>query len=458
MTTLDLSTPRRLHLVGVGGAGMSGIARVLLQRGHEVSGTDLQEGHALDELRAMGARLEIGHRASAVGDAEAVVVSTAVPADNPELAAAREQGIPVLRRAEMLAALMTGYRAALIAGTHGKTTTTSMAVVALQAAGVDPSFAIGGQLNEAGTNAHAGSGDVFVSEADESDRSFLAYTPDVAVVTNVELDHPDEFADEADVQDAFVAFLARRPIGAPAVICVDDAGAAALLDRIERPVVTYGEDPRADLRLVVDEDGSARVRRDDEDLVPLALGMPGRHNLRNATAALAVCDWAGADLERAAAGLHLFRGAQRRYQRLGGAAGIEVIDDYAHHPTELRTTLAAARSEASGRIILVVQPHRFSRTEALGAELGRAAAAADVVVVTEIYSSNEAPRPGVTGHIVAEAATDAGAKVVWEPHLGSVAERIADLAEPGDLVLITGAGDITQVGPSLVELLRARHG
>jgi UDP-N-acetylmuramate--alanine ligase len=449
----DLSTPTSVHLVGIGGAGMSGIARILLQRGHRVSGSDLQEGRTLDELRAMGAEVRIGHEADAVEGADVVVVSSAVSRSNPEIAAAERRAVPVLRRAEMLAALMGNTRAVLVAGTHGKTTTTSMAVVALQAAGLDPSFAIGGSLNESGTNAHAGVDDVFVSEADESDRSFLAYTPDVAVVTNVELDHPDEFTSDEDVAAAFRDFLARRTPGAPVIVCLDDPGSAALADELD-DVVTYGTDPRADVRLLVDEDGTARLRADGEDLASFRLGVPGHHNLLNATAALAVVREVGADVAAAANGLVAFTGALRRYQRLGNVEGVAVIDDYAHHPTELRTTLAAARSEAEGRVILVVQPHRYSRTKVFGPELGRAAAAADVVVVTEVYASSEEPVPGVSGRLVAEAAEQAGAKVVWEPHLGSVPERLAELVEPGDLVLVTGAGDVTQVGPALLELLR----
>ena len=454
---VDLSRPTRVHLVGVGGAGMSGIARILLQRGHAVSGTDLQEGRALDELRVMGAEVGVGHQAEAVGDAEVVVLSSAVPATNPEVEEAHRRRIPVLRRAEMLASLMRGSTAVLIAGTHGKTTTTSMAVVALQAAGRDPSFAIGGSLNETGTNAHAGADDVFVSEADESDRSFLAYAPDLAVVTNLELDHPDEFTSDEDVAVAFREFLARRTPGAPALVCLDDAGSAALAEGLE-DVITYGTDPRADVRLIVDEDGGARLRADGSDLAAFRLAVPGHHNLLNATAALAVVRWLGLDLDAAAGGLAAFTGAQRRYQRLGTARGVSVIDDYAHHPTELRTTLAAARSEAVGRVVLVVQPHRYSRTQVFGAELGRAAAAADVVVVTEVYASSEDPVPGITGRLVADAAEQAGAKVIWEPHLGSVAERLAEIVEDGDLVLVTGAGDVTQVGPALLQRLGDHRG
>lgn len=463
---IDLEPPRRVHLVGIGGAGMSGIARMLLQRGHDVSGSDRQEGRAVEGLRAMGAEIRIGHDAEAVEGADLVVTSSAIDEDNAELVAARDSDIPVLHRAEMLAALMRGSRGVLVAGTHGKTTTTSMIVVALQSAGIDPSFAIGGALNEAGSNAHAGTGEVFVAEADESDRSFLSYRPDIAVVTNVELDHPDAFESLEDTHEAFEEFLDRRAEDGVAVICVDDDGSAALVERASRRgrVVTYGEAPTADVRLIVDRDrtgdGEGRglqgglLRTEERDLVSFELSVPGVHNLVNAAAALTVCWLVGADLSAATEGLATFTGAQRRFQRLGTAAGVEVVDDYAHHPTELRVTLGAARSVARGRVVLVVQPHRFSRTQALGAELGRAAVGADIVVVSDVYGADEDPVPGVTGEIVADAARDAGAQVLWEPHLTGVVDRLVEIVDQGDLVLVTGAGDVNEVGPRLLSELR----
>ena len=451
--TVSLRQPTKVHLVGVGGAGMSGIARVLVQRGHIVSGSDLNESRALEELRVLGANIAVGHDGANIAGAHIVVTSTAVPASNPEVIAAHKANIPVVRRAEMLAQLMANDQAVLIAGTHGKTTTTSMAVVALQAAGGDPSFVIGGSLNESGTNAHAGSDGRFIAEADESDRSFLAYQPDMAVVTNLEHDHPDEFADEAAVREAFVAFLARRPPGAPAVLCADDEGTAALASAVDGNVITYGTDPRADVRVVAADDGH-RLRIGGEDVARFSLAVPGQHNLLNATAALAVCHHVGADVQEAATGLGRFTGAARRFQRLGSADGIEVVDDYAHHPTELRATLAAARAVQTGRVVLVVQPHRYSRTELFGAELGRAAAAADVVVVTEVYGSGEAPVPGVSGRLVADAASGAGATVRYEPHLTDVVDTLLGIVAAGDLVLTTGAGDVTRVGPALLDRLR----
>ncbi len=448
-----LSAPRRVHLIGMGGAGMSGLARILLQRGHEVSGSDLRESRSLDALRILGASVQIGHRADNLDDAEIVVVSSAVPRDNPEVAAAGERDLVLLRRAEMLAALMEGQRGVVISGTHGKTTTTSMAVVALQAAGGDPSFAIGGALNESGTNAHGGSDELFVAEADESDRSFLVFRPHFAVVTNVEHDHPEEFRDTAEVEAAFRDFLDRRAVGAPALLCLDDPGAAELATTSEGPVLTYGTDPRADLRLVLGEDGEHRIRKDGEVLVSFRPAVPGRHNALNATAALGICHWAGVDIEAAAAGLEQFTGAARRFQRLGTERGVTIVDDYAHHPTELRATLAAARATDASRVVLVVQPHRYSRTQRLGAELGRASSAADLVLVTDVYASSEAPVPGVTGQLVADAAAEAGANVRYRAHLTDVVDDLVDLVEAGDLVLTTGAGDVTQIGPMLLHRL-----
>ncbi len=449
--------PDRVHLVGIGGVGMAGVARLLVQRGHAVSGSDLRDGRVLEELRVLGAHVTVGHDPAAVEGVEQVIISTAVPRDNPEVVAAEEAGIPVVLRARALADLLAVDRSVLVAGTHGKTTTTSMIVVGLQAAGVDPSFVLGGHLNETGANAHAGADDVAVAEADEADRSFLAYEPDVAVVTNVELDHPDEFADDEDVHDAFLGFLDRLRGGGTAVVCADDAGAVAVAEATDRPVRTYGTADDADVRLEITGPGAGRVHVGGAT-VDLSLSIPGEHNLRNAAGALAVVDLLGHDVAAAAAGLAPFTGAQRRFQRLGTVAGVEVVDDYAHHPTELAATIAAARDEGPGRVVVVVQPHRYSRTRLLGAELGRTAAAADLVVVTEVYGGPEQPEPGVTGRLVSDAALDAGAEVVFEPHLGAVAEVVAERVQDGDLVLVTGAGDVTRVGPALLDLLRTRRG
>lgn len=448
-----MTTDPHVHLVGVGGAGMSGIARILLQRGGSVSGSDLSDGRVVEELRMLGARIDIGHDAASIDGADIVVTSSAVPASNSEVVAARAGGVLVLRRAEMLARLMEGQRSVLVAGTHGKTTTTSMTVIGLHAAGRDPSFAIGGSLNESGTNAHAGRDPVFIAEADESDRSFLVYRPDLAVITNVEHDHPDEFSDLDAVSQAFREFAGRRSVGAPALLCADDRGTRDLAERIADPVALYGTDPRAELRTVVGEDGEHSFRRAGEELARFRLGIPGRHNVQNATAALAACVLLDVDPAEAARGLARFTGAARRFQILGSAQGVTVVDDYAHHPTELRATLSAARSLDSRRVIVVVQPHRYSRTQAFGEELGRAAAAGDIVIVTDVYAAGEPPVPGVSGRLVAGAATSAGANVRYCPHLTEVVDELGDLVTAGDLVLTTGAGDVTQVGPALLSRL-----
>ena len=463
--TVPLLTPGdRVHLVGIGGAGMSALATVLLERGHEVSGSDLRGGPACVALAALGATIAVGHAAANVEGADLVAVSTAVPATNPEPARARELGLPVVRRAELLAALLAGSRGVLVAGTHGKTTTTAMATVVLQAAGFDPSFAIGGTLHDSGASAHDGAGDVFVAEADESDRSFLVYTSDCAVVTNIELDHHDTYAGLEEVTQAFAAFLDHRSPGAPAVVGTGDPGVRALLARgVPGPVVGYGEEVDAALRIADVQGGPSgstwSLRADGEDLGRFWLPLPGRHNVHNATAAVAVARWASAPLDAVRAALAGFHGTQRRFQRLGTAEGVSVVDDYAHHPTELAATIAAARqTRPSGRVIAAFQPHRYSRTAALGAQLGGALAAADLVVVTGVYAAGEKPVPGVTAALVADAARRRGVETHEVPAAGDLAAFLAQRVVAGDLVLTLGAGDVTEVGPVLLRLLEGRPG
>ena len=454
--TLDPSRP--VHLIGIGGAGMSALASILLQRGHAVTGSDLRGGRAASALEAMGATVWVGHDAAHLGDAGLVVISTAVPPDNPELVAAHERGIPVAHRAQLLAALIVGRRGILVAGTHGKTTTTSMLTVALQHASIDPSFAIGGMIHESGTSAHHGADDLFVAEADESDRSLLVFSPDCAIVTNVELDHHDVYTGLEDVLATFATFLSARSPGAPAIICADDHGGRRLAGEVAGPVITYGQTPDADVQLTavtLSADAThCELLRNGQVFARIHLRVPGLHNLLNATAALIAADWAGADVDAAAGGLALFGGAQRRFQRLGTAGGVSVIDDYAHHPTELVATLAAARQTAGhGRLVAVFQPHRYSRTAAVGAELGRALAGADVAIVTDVYAAGEAPEPGITGAVVAAAAEAAGVRTLYVPATLDIPAAVAGIVEPGDLVLTMGAGDITQVGPLLLEAL-----
>lgn len=457
--TMQKNTPN-VHLIGIAGAGMSGIARIMLQRGYQVSGSDLRDGRGLDELRAMGAQIAIGHDPANIGKPDVVVVSSAVPAENPERAYAVAHDIPVILRAEMLAELAGDDRSIFVAGTHGKTTTTSMTIVALQAAGYDPSFSVGGALNEAGTNAHAGQDALFVAEADESDRSFLFYRPRVAVLTNLELDHPEEFVSLDDVVEAFIQFVELGETPPAAVLCWDDENLREqilpVLQRRNAEVITYGLDPGARMRAVLPSDGTApRVSFDGEDLGVLQLRVPGRHNVVNALGALAACVLVGADPHLALTGLAEFAGAARRFQLVGEEAGVTVIDDYAHHPTELRATLSAARMRyPNRRIVIVVQPHRYTRTAVFGAELGRAAAAADVVFVTEVYAAGEAATPGVSGATVVEAAEAAGANVSYLPRLSDIPATLLEVVMPGDCVITAGAGDVTTVGGVLLDLLR----
>ncbi len=458
MTDVDLG---RVHFVGIGGAGMSGIARVLLARGATVSGSDAKDSRTTTALRALGATVHLGHDASHVADADTVVVSTAIRQDNPELVGARERGLRVLLRAEALAALMSGRRGVAVAGTHGKTTTTSMLTVAVQHCGVDPSFAIGGDLNEAASNAHHGSGELFIVEADESDGSFLAYRPYAAIVTNVEADHLDHYGDAAAVDAAFVDFVQTIDPEGFLVVCADDPGArrlAALARDAGVDVRTYGTAAEADLRLdAVTVSGSTsryepvlRGRR----LPPVSLNVPGRHLALNSGAALLTGIGLGLPEAQLVEGLAGFSGVRRRMELKGVVGGIRVYDDYAHHPTELVAQLSAAREVAgSGRLVVAFQPHRYSRTLAFAEEFGVALGAADDVVVMEVYAAGEEPVPGATGAAVAAAVPLPAEHVVFEPSWTAVPGHLAERARPGDLVLTLGAGDVTAIGPEVLRLL-----
>jgi UDP-N-acetylmuramate--alanine ligase len=440
---------------------MSGIARILLARGIPVSGTDAKDSVTLSALRALGAEVRVGHDPSAVDAADTVVVSTAIRADNPELVAARERGLRVIPRAAALASVMHGRRSVAVAGTHGKTTTTSLLTVALQHAGTDPSFAIGGNLNESGANAHSGSGDLFVAEADESDGSFLLYEPFAAVVTNVEPDHLDHYGTAEAVTAAFEAFVGRvRPEGF-VVLCADDPGSAALAAVAAvrgLTVRTYGETADADLTLAdltLAGLGSAfeavwRGRR----LGRVELRLPGRHNALDAGAALAVGLELGLPFAELAAGLGAFAGTRRRFELKGSAHGVRVFDSYAHHPTELAADLRAARDVAgTGRVVVVFQPHLYSRTRFFAADFGAALGLADEVVVMDVYAAREDPEPGVSGALVAAAVPLPPERVSYQPSWSAVAGDLAARAHPGDVVLTCGAGDVTMIGPEVLALL-----
>ena len=457
----------RVHFVGIGGAGLSGIARIMLARGITVSGSDAKESRALEGLRALGARCHVGHAAEQVHDVDTVVVSTAVRADNPEVVEAQRQGLRLLPRSAALESVMQGRRVVAVAGTHGKTTTTSLLTVALQHCGADPSFAIGGELNESGANAHDGSGEIFVAEADESDGAFLVYSPHAAVVTNVEADHLDNYGTEEAYHEAFRSFLDRIDPAGFVVVCADDPGAAEL-GREARSrglrTVSVGESPDADVRA---EDVAFAGSRSTFTVVDggrrlgeVSLQIPGRHYVLDALAALAAGLRLGFGFADLARGLASFTGTRRRMELKGEVAGVRVYDSYAHHPNEIAGDLQAARSLAGeGRVVVAFQPHLVSRTRIFGPQMGEALGAADEVVVMDVYVAREDPEPGVNGALVASHVPLAPEHVLFEPSWQAAPQRLVDRARPGDLVLTLGAGDVTLVGPEVLELLAERgHG
>lgn len=466
----DLS---RVHLIGIGGAGMSGVARILLARGAQVSGSDVKESRTLAALRSMGAKIAVGHQAEHLtlsGELPtAVVISfTAIPKDNPELVAAQQAGIPLLRRSDLLAELMEGSRQVLIAGTHGKTSTTSMTVVALQTAGLDPSFAIGGQLSKAGMSSHQGTGDCFVAEADESDASLLRYSPTVAVVTNIEPDHLDFFKTPEAYFQVFDDFSECITEQGALVVCQDDEHAKALGEHARARgvrVLTYGSAQECDARVVgftATHEGCSFDIVTADGAVPVRLRVPGKHMALNATAAFLAGTLVGAEPQRLAEGLNGFTGVRRRFDfrgvvTQGDYAGVRVIDDYAHHPTEVRAVLQAAREKleseraengAQGRVVVVFQPHLYSRTIEFHKEFAEALSAADEVIVMDIFGAREKPVEGVDGRIISDLI---GAHYVKS--FSDVPRRVAEIAQPGDLVLTMGAGSVTMLGPEILNEL-----
>ena len=465
--TVPVDQLGRVHFVGIGGAGMSGIARVMLARGVPVSGSDAGSAPVLAELAALGAEVHAGHDAAHLGQADTVVVSSAIRPSNPELAAARDRNLRVLPRAAALASIMIGRRATAIAGTHGKTTTTSMLTTILRECGADPGYVIGGVLAETGRGAEDGGGLDLVVEADESDGSFLMLSPYVAVITNVEADHLDNYSGLDEIRAAFEAFARRITPGGALITCADDTGAQAVAEASRARdirVRSYGEAATADYRVSQFSPrgmGSTFVLTANpagtgpfESTVTVAV--PGRHNVLNAAAAIAAATELGVPGPQAAAALAAYRGAHRRMEPKGDADGVRVLDSYAHHPTEVAADLAAARDLADGgRVLAVFQPHLFSRTRIFATELGAALGRADEAVVLDIYAAREDPEPGVTGQLVADAVPD-GRGYFRPGPLAAVPAVMADLAKPGDLVLTMGAGDVTTLGPAIVAALRAR--
>ncbi|MFJ8058923.1 UDP-N-acetylmuramate--L-alanine ligase [Streptomyces sp. NPDC096142] len=451
----------RPHFIGIGGAGMSGIAKILAQRGAKVAGSDAKDSATADALRALGATVHIGHAAEHLADdATCVVVSSAIRADNPELARAAELGIPVVHRSDALARLMDGLRPIAVAGTHGKTTTTSMLAVSLSALGLDPSYAIGGDLDAPGSNALHGDGEIFVAEADESDRSFHKYAPEVAIVLNVELDHHANYASMEEIYESFQTFADRITEGGTLVISADHEGARELTRRVASDAlrtVTYGEAEDADVRIlsVVAQGLKSEVTAllAGEELT-FTVSVPGRHYASNAVAALAAGVALGIPAADLAPALAAYTGVKRRLQLKGEAAGVQVIDSYAHHPTEMTADLEAMRAAAStSRLLVVFQPHLFSRTQELGKEMGQSLALADASLVLDIYPAREDPIPGVTSDLIIEAARAAGADVTPVHDRADVPEAVAGMAKPGDLVLTMGAGDVTDLGPRILDRL-----
>ena len=469
---------QRVHMVGIGGAGMSGIARILLDRGAQVSGSDAKESRGVAALRARGARVSIGHDAANLdllsgGPTAVITTHAAIPKTNPELVEARRRAVPVILRPAVLARLMAGQRTVMVTGTHGKTTTTSMLIVALQHSGFDPSFAVGGELGEAGTNAHHGSGEVFVAEADESDGSLLEYTPDVAVVTNIEADHLDFFGSPAAYTAVFDEFVDRLAPGGSLIACMDDPGAAALAERsaaLGVRVLRYGSDSGGELAarlLSWEQHGTGAVAHiqlaGERQPRAMRLAVPGRHMALNALAAVLAAVDVGADAGEVLDGLAGFEGVRRRFELVGTAGGVRVFDDYAHHPTEVRAALTALRAVAAqdhtghptmtaARSIVVFQPHLYSRTVSFAQEFGQALDSADEVFVLDVYAAREQPLPGVSGATIAE---HVGVPVHYLPDFSAVAGRVAAAARPGDVVVTMGAGDVTMLGPEILAALRA---
>ncbi|WP_343984374.1 UDP-N-acetylmuramate--L-alanine ligase [Pseudonocardia aurantiaca] len=467
MTDPDV-TPlaERVHLIGIGGAGMSGIARILLARGAAVSGSDAKDSRVVLALRALGADVAVGHDPAHLPAAPAtVVISSAIRASNPELVAARERGLPVVHRAEALAALTGGRRLAAVTGTAGKTSTTSMLTVALQHSGFDPSFAIGGDLAASGSGAHEGTGDVFVVEADESDASFLAFSPEVAVVTNVEADHLDHYGSAEAYVAAFSDFLGRIVPGGVLVTCVDDLGAAALARVAQQRgirVRRYGRAGGADAQLLEfrpDGAGSRVVLRHDGVEHLLRLGVPGEHMALNALGALLAGVELGAGPKVLLEGLAAFDGVRRRFEFRGRAAGVAVYDDYAHHPSKVAAQLRAARdvTGGQGRVVVAFQPHLYSRTRQFAHAFGAALGLADEVIVLEVYGAREDPEPGVSGALVADAVALPREHVRYVPRWADVPAVVAEVAVPGDLVITMGAGDVTVLAPEILLELEKRE-
>jgi UDP-N-acetylmuramate--alanine ligase len=469
---------QRIHFVGIGGIGMSGIAEVLLNLGYKISGSDLKTSIVTERLAALGATTFEGHSAAHVAGADVVVTSSAISVDNPEVAEARRLHVPVIRRAEMLAELMRLKYGIAIAGMHGKTTTTSMVAAVLAAGGLDPTVVVGGRVDAMGSNARLGKSQYLVAEADESDRSFLKLSPILSVVTNIDREHMDCYRDMHDVRRTFLEFMERVPFYGMVVGCNDDPVLRRLLPRVHRRVTTYGTSRGSDflIRLGALQAASAQVRSSEvqsvlaagehgplirfqvtykeKDLGEFTLHVPGTHNVLNATAAIAVGTALDIPAEQIRSALDSFRGVDRRFQLKGKAAGVSVIDDYGHHPTEIRATLAAARQCGFRRVHVIFQPHRFTRTRDLMDEFTTAFADADTLCLLDIYPASEKPIEGITAEVLTSRIMGAGNPgVAYAPSFADAVAKVAALAKPGDMVLTLGAGSVSQLGAMILEKL-----
>ena len=461
----DTQTITSAHFIGIGGAGMSGIALVLHERGCRVTGSDLKNSHYVRELEAAGIDVTVGHDAATIDavSPQVVVTSTAIPETNPEVVRARELGIPIWPRAKMLSHLSGASTTVAVAGTHGKTTTSSMVATMLDKMGLDPSFLIGGVVEGYGTNGRNGSGEHFVCEADESDGSFLYLHPHVVVVTNIEADHLDHYGTLENIEKTFCTFMGLVDEAGTVIVNGDNPRYVELARSCGRRVVTYGFEASCDYVCLPEPAthalaSSFSVRAGEKTVHVTIAANPGRHNMANATAAIAVADVLGLDLDAAAAALSQFKGARRRFTHVGDVAGVTVVDDYGHHPTEIAATLGAAADLPFKRIVCVFQPHRYSRTQALAAEFGRAFDDADVLRVMDVFSAGEMPVPGVSGKTIVESVRHTGnvTDVAYVPNRKRLIENLCDLVRPGDLLITQGAGDVTAIGPAFIEAMRER--
>lgn len=454
-----LAAERPVHFMGMGGAGMCALAELLLRHGGLVSGCDAKQSEALRDLGRLGATVQLGHDPSHVGDVSVLVVTSAVPADHPEVLAAEEAGVPVVKRARALGDWVASGTLVAVAGTHGKTTTTAMATEILAVAGRDPTGLVGGRVTGWESNLRFGSDALFVVEADEYDRSFLTLSPDVAIITNVEADHLDIYGDVAGVRAAFADFAARTRGGGRIIVCADDHGASSLLAGLDRPAYTYGTTAGSMLRAtqvsVTADATTCEIYEEGRHVGALSLRVGGRHNLLNALAAAGAARALDAQWPEILDALGQFAGVGRRFEDLGECDGVTVVDDYAHHPTEVEATLVAARARfPDARLVAAFQPHLFSRTRDFAAGFGDALALADVIWVTDVFPAREAPIPGITGELVADAARAAGAtEVHYHPDLATLPEALAGVLRSGDMLVTLGAGSIETLGPRVLERL-----